>query len=270
MLFELHKSPKPWVKLALALLPFAIAVIAYQVGSEYRLSENPRDKILPAFSQMFETFKSMMLVPDRRSGELVLLTDIQSSLSRLMTGLGIAAAISLISGLMIGTYKGVYALANPALTFVSMIPPLSLLPVLFIVFGVGEAGKIGLIVIGVTPLITRDLVLYIRSLPVELTVKAQTLGLNKFQIAYKVILPLGIPKLIDSVRLSLGASWLFLIAAEAIASQSGLGYRIFLLRRYLSMDGIVPYVITITLVGIALDLVLRGVITKTNKWYSGA
>lgn len=150
-----------------------------------------------------------------------------------------------------------------------MIPPLSLLPVLFIVFGVGEAGKIGLIVIGVTPLITRDLVLYIRSLPVELTVKAQTLGLNRFQIAYKVMLPLSIPKLIDSCRLSLGASWLFLIAAEAIASQSGLGYRIFLLRRYLSMDGIVPYVITITIIGITIDLLLRLILTRTNQWYAG-
>ena len=60
-----------------------------------------------------------------------------------------------------------------------------------------------------------------------------------------------------AVRLSLGAAWLFLIAAEAIASDSGLGYRIFLMRRYLAMDVILPYVAWITFLAFALDLALR-------------
>ena len=66
-----------------------------------------------------------------------------------------------------------------------------------------------------------------------------------------------LPRLIDGVRLSLGAAWLFLIAAEAIASDSGLGYRIFLMRRYLAMDVILPYVAWITLLAFTLDLALR-------------
>ncbi|BBL92404.1 lipid kinase (plasmid) [Vibrio rotiferianus] len=268
MLFELYKSPNKKVKVILAVLPFIIALVAYQMGSDFRLSENPRDKILPSFAQMADTFANLALVPDKRSGEIVLLSDIRASLTRLVSGFGIAAVVSLALGVFIGSYKGIYALTNPALTFLSMIPPLSLLPVLFIVLGVGETGKIGLIVLGVTPLITRDLILYIRSLPVELTVKAQTLGLNRFQIALKIMLPLTLPKLIDSVRLSLGAGWLFLIASEAIAAQAGLGYRIFLLRRYLAMDGIIPYVIVITTIGIALDLSLRLLLTKTSHWYS--
>ena len=61
------------------------------------------------------------------------------------------------------------------------------------------------------------------------------------------------PRLIDSVRLSLGAAWLYLIAAEAIAAESGLGYRIFLMRRYLAMDVILPYVAWITLLAFLLD-----------------
>jgi NitT/TauT family transport system permease protein len=58
-----------------------------------------------------------------------------------------------------------------------------------------------------------------------------------------VILPQVMPRLLDAVRISLGAAWLFLIAAEAIASTDGLGYRIFLVRRYLAMDVIIPYVL---------------------------
>ena len=70
------------------------------------------------------------------------------------------------------------------------------------------------------------------------------------------------PRLIDAVRLSLGSAWLFLIAAEAIASTDGLGYRVFLVRRYLSMDVILPYVAWIALLAFVIDLVLR----KLSLW----
>ena len=65
-----------------------------------------------------------------------------------------------------------------------------------------------------------------------------------------------LPRLIDLLRLSLGPAWLFLIAAEAIAAEVGLGYRIFLVRRYLAMDVILPYVAWITLLAVAIDLAL--------------
>ena len=72
-------------------------------------------------------------------------------------------------------------------------------------------------------------------------------------------MPQVLPRLIDTVRLALGAAWLFLIAAEAIASTEGLGYRIFLVRRYLAMDVILPYVAWITFLGFAFDWLLRAV-----------
>ena len=66
-----------------------------------------------------------------------------------------------------------------------------------------------------------------------------------------------LPRLISSVRLSLGAAWLFVIAAEAITAEAGLGYRIFLVRRYLAMDVILPYVVWITFLAFAMDYTLR-------------
>jgi NitT/TauT family transport system permease protein len=74
------------------------------------------------------------------------------------------------------------------------------------------------------------------------------------------------PRLIDSVRLSLGAAWLYLIAAEAIAAESGLGYRIFLMRRYLAMDVILPYVVWITFLAFSLDFILRVVQRIAFRW----
>jgi NitT/TauT family transport system permease protein len=76
------------------------------------------------------------------------------------------------------------------------------------------------------------------------------------------------PRLIDTVRLSLGAAWLFLIASEAIASQDGLGYRIFLVRRYLSMDIIIIYVTWITGLAFCFDFGLRKLVALRYPWYN--
>ena len=103
-------------------------------------------------------------------------------------------------------------------------------------------------------------------MPGELLIKAQTLGASTWQIALRVVLPQVLPKLLDGVRLSLGPSWLFLISAEAIASTDGLGYRIFLMRRYLAMDVILPYVAWITLLAFAMDALLRWLSRRCFPW----
>ena len=75
------------------------------------------------------------------------------------------------------------------------------------------------------------------------------------------------PRLIGAIRLSLGPAWLFLIAAEAIAATEGLGYRIFLVRRYLAMDVILPYVVWITLLAFAIDFLLRRYSQWRYPWF---
>ena len=145
---------------------------------------------------------------------------------------------------------------------ISMVPPLALLPILFIVFGLGETSKVALIAIGITPFLIRDLGQRVIEIPAEMMVKAQTLGASSWVIAMRVALPQVLPRLIQAVRLSLGPAWLFLIAAEAIASEAGLGYRIFLVRRYLAMDVILTYVIWITLLAFLIDYALK----KLGEW----
>ncbi|HEY5806558.1 MAG TPA: ABC transporter permease subunit, partial [Povalibacter sp.] len=132
--------------------------------------------------------------------------------------------------------------------------------------GLGEVAKIVLIVIGIAPVITRDVALRASELPTEQLIKAQTLGASSWLLSLRVILPQLWPRLIDAVRLQLGCAWLFLIAAEAIASTEGLGYRIFLVRRYLAMDVILPYVVWITLLAFTMDWLLRKARTSLFPW----
>jgi NitT/TauT family transport system permease protein len=123
-----------------------------------------------------------------------------------------------------------------------------------------------LIVFGVTPFLIRDIALMVASLPNEQMVKAQSLGASTWQVAIRVVLPQIMPRLIEAVRLSIGPAFLFLISAEAIASDVGLGYRIFLMRRYLSMDIILPYVAWITLLAYVMDYALATLARRAFPW----
>ncbi len=168
---------------------------------------------------------------------------------------------------MIGALPVMGAGFSPFLTVISLVPPLALLPILFIVFGLGELSKVVLIMVGITPLIARDIQGYAQEIPREQIIKAQTLGGNTIQIILRVILPQLLPRLISSVRLAMGTAWLFLIAAEAVASTDGLGYRIFLVRRYLAMDVILPYVAWITLLAFFFDVALVWLSRKLFPWH---
>ncbi len=100
-------------------------------------------------------------------------------------------------------------------------------------------------------------------------IKAQTLGANSWTLALRVILPQLMPRLFIALRLALGSAWLFLIAAEAIASTEGLGYRIFLVRRYMAMDVILPYVAWITLLAWLMDAALMRLTRVLFPWHEG-
>lgn len=263
----LHADPGPWLGRLLAALPFLLILLLYGAGSEIRHRDNPSDKLLPTFSEMGEAVHRMALTPDARSGDYLMVKDTAASLKRLGLGIGLAALVGMLLGLHMGLFPVVRVSLSPAVTFLSMVPPLAILPILFIALGVDELAKVMLIFIGTAPVIARDLYLATGRIPREQITKALTLGAGPLAIAYRILLPQLLPRLIDAVRLCLGSAWLFLIAAEAIASTDGLGYRIFLVRRYLAMDVILPYVLWITALGFSLDWLLRGLLRWRFAWY---
>lgn len=263
----INLQPSRALKAALGIIPFLLILLVYQVGSDIRKAENEQDKLLPSFAEIADGIDRMAFEPSARTGEYLFWQDTKSSIKRLAIGIAIAAFIGLIVGLAAGSIPMVAAPLTPLITAISLIPPMAILPVLFIVFGLGELSKVMLIVIGVSPFLVRDILQRTQELPREQLVKAQTLGGNSWQIILRVILPQIVPRLIDAVRLSLGAAWLFLIAAEAIASTDGLGYRIFLVRRYMSMDVILPYVVWITFLAFITDWSLLKLSRAVFPWY---
>lgn len=268
ILFGVNAQPGRVFNWVLALLPFVLVIVIYMMASNIRHAENPQDKLLPTPSKMLNTIERLAFTPDKRSGKYLLLADTLASLQRLLIGVSLAAMTGLLLGLNMGIYPGMNATLNAFVTFVSMIPPLAILPILFITFGVDELAKVMLIYLGIVPVITRDIFLSVKKISQEQITKALTLGASQLELTYRIVLPLILPRLIQTLRLTLGAAWLFLIAAEAIAADQGLGYRIFLVRRYLAMDIILPYVMWITILGFMFDYILRSLLVKAFPWYS--
>lgn len=267
LFWGLHASPPSWLRRGLLLLPFVLLLALYFYASHLRLIENPQDKLLPSLTKLWDGVHLVAFEEDKRSGNILLWNDTIVSLKRILIGTGLALLCSVWFGLNMGLYRGLDALFSSFIVFVAMVPPLAILPILFISLGVGEVAKIALIFIGTFPVLTRDIAFAVKQIPVQQIVKALTLGASSPAIAYRIVLPQILPRAINSLRLVLGSAWLFLIAAEAIASTDGLGYRIFLVRRYLAMDIIIPYVLWITLLGFCFDYALRILNRKLYPWY---
>ncbi len=265
-----NRSMRRSEQILLGALPILLLVLLYLFFAAQRHAANPMDKILPLPAGMADAMAALMFEPDQLSGQVLFWADTLASLERLGLGLGIATASALLIGLVLGILPPVRATFGPLVTAIAVIPPIALLPILFIALGLGETAKVALIVIGIAPVMVRDIAAHVGSLPREQIIKAQTLGASSWQIMIRVALPQAMPRLIHAVRLALGPAWVFLISAEAIASDIGLGYRIFLVRRYLSMDVIIPYVAWIALLAIVMDVVLVMMGRRLFPWARGA
>jgi NitT/TauT family transport system permease protein len=262
----LNVRPREGGRLLLGFLPLAAVLILYLAASASRHADNPNDRILPTPVAMAEAVKVMAFQKDPRTEEIPLVADTKASLGRLGIGIGLATGATLILGLGIGLLPIARASLGPLVAAISVVPPIAVLPILFITFGLGETAKIVLIFVGVAPVMIRDLASHVAALPEEQLVKAQTLGASTWLVTLRVALPQALPRLIESLRLALCPAWVYLISAEAIASDVGLGYRIFLVRRYLAMDVILPYVVWISLLAVAMDFALAFLSRTAFPW----
>lgn len=263
----INRHPNRYGRWALGILPFILLLLLYISASNARLAENPNDPLLPSMVQMGDAVQRMAFEPSKRTGDYLMVQDTLASLQRIGIGVGVSALVGLIFGIANGAIPYIRSTLSPLIVGVSLVPPMAILPILFIIFGLGELAKVMLIIVGITPFLIRDLQQRTLEIPEEQIIKMQTLGANTWQIVTRLALPQIMPRLLATTRLALGTAWIFLIAAEAIAATEGLGYRIFLVRRYLSMDVILPYVLWITLLALLIDFLLASLSRWRYPWF---
>jgi NitT/TauT family transport system permease protein len=140
--------------------------------------------------------------------------------------------------------------------------------VLFLTVGVEELSKVIIIVISIAPAMTLAVYGTVSKMAGEQIVRSFTLGASQLDVIYRILLPQVIPRLIEILRTSLGMAWYSLILAEAIAASSGIGYRIYLVRRFTQMDVIIPYALWVFVLGYTMNFILGFILDRYYPWYS--
>ncbi|MEC3979451.1 ABC transporter permease [Amycolatopsis sp. H20-H5] len=198
------------------------------------------------------------------SGELF--SDLGATTGRVLYGFGLAVLVSVPLGIVMGTFAAGQALFEPVIGLVRYLPVPALVPLLIIWLGIGEESKIALLFIGsvfFNTLMTADVV---RGVPRLLIDASYTLGARRGEVLRKIVVPHSLPGMIDAVRVNMAAAWGFVVVAELVAAESGLGYRIIRLQRFLQTDKIFAVLIVIGLVGLLIDVLLRLLRTKVGRW----
>jgi len=217
------------------------------------------------FSNGWDAWKNGSTREYLRQGESLLWQDTKASGKRILISM-----VFIFAGIYIGLFMGAFPYAEKILyrfvLFFDKIPAIAVLPILFIVFGLGETAKIALIVIGVAPTIILDTYLKVKEVHDEQLVKGMTLNASQPEIVFRIIFPQIIPKVLDTIRLNFKAVILFLIAGEALAAEAGIGYRIFVVRRYMDMATIFPYVVWISVLAFIVDMAFRTWISRKYQW----
>jgi NitT/TauT family transport system permease protein len=278
----IHARPGRVWSLGLSWVLFVVCIGAYLWVADARHRENPEDRVTPTVAQMAKGMFAAVMQPAEEDEQAAVEGGFWDKLSRSMLWKDTRATSrrflysmlllfpAVILGLHMGLFPYVGAFFLRFVLFFDKIVALSLLPILFIAFGIDELSKIMLIVIGVTPTIILDSFNLTRGVPSEQVVKAFTLGAGDFDVAYRVVLKQIAPRVLNSIRLNLKAVMLFLFAGEMIASTDGLAFRIALLRRHMGMDVIIPYVLWVALLLFLVDFAMRTVNRKLHPWFEEA
>ena len=196
-----------------------------------------------------------------RLGELwasgQLLADMGISIYRISLGFLISTVVALPIGIMIGSYRGWEAAIEPFVDFIRYMPVVAFVPLTILWTGTGDAQKFLIIFIGTffqQVLLVMD---NVKSVPRDFINLGRTLEMPEWRILKGIVLPSAMPAIWDSMRISLGWAWTWLVVAELVAATSGLGYRITTAQRFFQTDLIFGYLLILGLLGLATDQAMK-------------
>jgi NitT/TauT family transport system permease protein len=195
-----------------------------------------------------------------------LLSDIGISFFRVVVGWALSALIAIPLGLLIGTFRVVQALLEPLTDFIRYMPAVAFIPLVMLWIGIDEGAKVGIIFIGTFFQMVLMVAEDVRRVPMAQIEAAQTMGATRLEVIEQVIIPSSKPALLDTLRVTMGWAWTYLVVAELVAANSGLGYAIIKAQRFLQTDKIFAGIILIGAIGLAMDQSFRLVHRLAFPW----
>ncbi|HEU5283581.1 MAG TPA: ABC transporter permease [Burkholderiales bacterium] len=195
-----------------------------------------------------------------------LLRDIGISVYRVTVGWALSAVLAVPLGLFIGTFRPVQALLEPLTDFIRYMPAVAFIPLVMLWIGIDEGSKIAIIFIGTFFQMVLMVAEDARRVPMAQIEAAQTLGATRGEVIELVLLPAAKPALVDTLRITMGWAWTYLVVAELVAASSGLGYAILKAQRFLQTDKIFAGILIIGLIGLIIDQLFRALHRAAFPW----
>lgn len=237
-------------------VPVILSLIIWYISTS---GEDYNGVLFPKLSQIWSTFI-------RKLTDLSLLEAIGISLIRVSKGYIIAAILGIGFGILIGLSPHIYRMTDLFIQILKPIPPIAWIPLVILWLGIGEASKVFLIFLGGFFTILLNVVDGIRYSDKKLLEVASVMETPKKKYILKLIIPTAFPSIFTGLRVAMGTCWTCVVAAELVASSSGIGYMISNARNYGQMDVVIVGMLSIGVVGKIMDIVLNAVEKRVLAW----
>jgi ABC-type nitrate/sulfonate/bicarbonate transport system permease component len=250
-LLALRLSPSPMTSRLVGAGAVGVIVLLWWVATRGLGSEDRwiSPVILPSPREVFRSFPVLLK-------ERALLQSIAATLKRVLIGFGLAAAIGVPLGILAGSWRVIESAAAPIALFGRNLPVAALIPLTILWFGIDETQKVMFIFIACVPFVYADAVAAITSVPDRYVETAQTLGAKPWQIVMKVLVPLSLPDIYNGLRHLFGLAFGYIMLAELINAEHGLGYLLMASQRRGLSEHIILILMIIGLLAYGIDRVL--------------
>ena len=256
------RSQIPWqISLLLTCFSFLLVLLWYIWKSESAVGNVSQSTFFPTVSEIVDGAVTIFTDEDKK-----VWTDIGTSAMRVFTGFLLAAVIAIPLGIYMGSYRIWEAFVQPIFEFIRYFPVPALIPLLVAIYGVDEESKIILIFLGTFFQLILMVADEVRRVSEELVKVAYTMGANSIEVLFKVLLPSALPGIFDALRLCHGWAWTYVVVAEMIATNEGLGIRIMKFARFVQMPKVMTYLLILGMLGLILDLLFRYINQKLFHW----
>jgi NitT/TauT family transport system permease protein len=201
------------------------------------------------------------------SGEL--LVDVLGSMGRVTGGFLLGAGLALPLGLFMGASPRTYEYFNPIIQVLRPIPPIAWIPMSILWFGLGNPPAIFLISLGAFFPVLMNTIAGVQNVDGIYLRAARNLGAGRGTMFRRVILPAATPYILAGIRIGIGTAFIVVIVSEMIAVNNGLGYRILEAREFMWSDKIIAGMVTIGLLGLAIDQGMNVLNNYLLRWHRG-
>jgi NitT/TauT family transport system permease protein len=192
--------------------------------------------------------------------------DIQASVYRITVGWVLSTLIALPIGILMGNFRFFEGMFEPLIDLVRYMPAVAFVPLTILWAGVDDGQKFIILFIGTFFQQVLMLMDNVKTVPYEMIQVSYTFGLNKWEVLRKVVLPAALPGIWDTLRITLGWAWTYLVVAELVAANVGLGYRIMRAQRFLQTDTIILGILVIGILGLITDYAFKFSYRALFRW----